>query len=149
MIIGSCLCGGVRFAVEELVGPFELCHCRRCRKASGSAFKARVGVRRRGFRFLQGEDLVRTFEARVIESPPAYASAWCALCGSPAPSAPRGGDWFEIDAGLFDDDLSLAPDKHIYVECAANWDQIADDLPKYDKPTLLALRRGNTNRRSD
>src|ERR1700719_3217788 len=52
MIRGSCLCGGVQFAVEEVVGPFELCHCRRCRKTSGSAFMATVGVRRRGFQFL-------------------------------------------------------------------------------------------------
>jgi hypothetical protein len=140
MITGSCLCGGVRFVVEEIVGPFELCHCRRCRKSSGSAFKAMVGVRRRGFRFLQGEDLVRSFVAPVIESPPGYPAAWCDRCGSPAPLPPSDGDWFEIDAGLFDDDLPLTPDKHIYAECAANWDQIADDLPRYDKPSLMALR---------
>jgi len=40
MIPGSCLCGGVRFAIAKAVGPFELCHCRRCRKSSGSAWAA-------------------------------------------------------------------------------------------------------------
>lgn len=76
----------------------------------------------------------------MIESPPAYATAWCARCGSPAPLAPTKGEWFEIAAGLFDDDLPLNPDKHIYIECAANWNRIADDLPRYDKPSLIALR---------
>ena len=42
-ITGSCLCGGVRFEVDRVVGPFELCHCNRCRKVSGSAFTAMVG----------------------------------------------------------------------------------------------------------
>ena len=46
MIQGGCLCGGVRFEIDRAVGPFELCHCRRCRKASGSAFMAGIGVRR-------------------------------------------------------------------------------------------------------
>jgi hypothetical protein len=41
MMRGSCLCGGVRFEVDRAVGPFELCHCSRCRKASGSALACR------------------------------------------------------------------------------------------------------------
>jgi hypothetical protein len=44
VIRGSGLCGGVRFEIAKAVGPFELCHCNRCRKASGSAFTAFLGV---------------------------------------------------------------------------------------------------------
>ena len=43
MIMGRCLCGGVRFEIVQAVGPFELCHCNRCRKVSGSAFAAMLG----------------------------------------------------------------------------------------------------------
>jgi hypothetical protein len=35
-IKGSCLCGGVRFELDRAAGPFEICHCNRCRKVSGS-----------------------------------------------------------------------------------------------------------------
>ena len=35
MIRGSCLCGGVKFEITRATGPFELCHCSRCRKANG------------------------------------------------------------------------------------------------------------------
>ena len=38
MIRGSCLCGSVKFEIERAAGPFELCHCARCRKVSGSAY---------------------------------------------------------------------------------------------------------------
>jgi len=44
MIKGECLCGAVQFEVASVVGPFELCHCNRCRKSSGSAYAAIVGV---------------------------------------------------------------------------------------------------------
>ena len=44
MIRGGCLCGAIRFEVARFVGPFELCHCSRCRSASGSAFMAMIGV---------------------------------------------------------------------------------------------------------
>ena len=55
MLRGSCLCGGVRFEIERAVGPFELCHCTRCRKVSGSAYLTWLAVRREDFRFLEGE----------------------------------------------------------------------------------------------
>ena len=78
MIRGSCLCGGVRFEIAQASGPFELCHCSRCRKASGSAFVSGLGVRREHFRFIEGEELIRTYEAPVRESPPPYRTNFVA-----------------------------------------------------------------------
>src|SRR3569832_641460 len=37
---GSCLCGGVRFHVAGEPIRVGLCHCKDCRKTSGSAFHA-------------------------------------------------------------------------------------------------------------
>ena len=62
MITGGCLCGGVRFEVDAFVGPFELCHCNRCRKVSGTAFMAAIGVRRDQFRWLSGTALIKRYE---------------------------------------------------------------------------------------
>ena len=100
MIRGSCLCGGVKFEVDRVVGPFELCHCNRCRKVSGSAFMAAVGVRRSDFRFLSGLDLIRSYEAPVIETPPPYKVCFCSRCGSAVPDPEEQAEWFEIAAGL-------------------------------------------------
>jgi hypothetical protein len=58
-LLGSCLCGGVRF---EITAPFRranLCHCSRCRKHSGAAALAQGRVPRSGFRLLSGADLLR------------------------------------------------------------------------------------------
>jgi hypothetical protein len=143
MIRGSCLCGGVAFEVERAVGPFELCHCSRCRKSSGSAFVAGLGVRAQDFRLLCGAELIRTYEAPIREDPPAYCVAFCSRCGSPVPNPPADATWFEIAAGLLDDDPGLRPDKHIFVECKSAWFPISDSLPQFTKARLARLRQAS------
>ncbi|MEQ8827149.1 MAG: GFA family protein, partial [Parvibaculum sp.] len=59
---GSCNCGAVRFEIEGELGPFGFCHCRTCRKASGTAFTANASVKRAQVRFLGGEDAIRRYE---------------------------------------------------------------------------------------
>ena len=140
MIRGGCLCGGIRFEVERFVGPFELCHCNRCRKRCGAAFAPMVGVRADDFRWLQGRELVRSYDAEIVEMPPAYRSSFCRRCGSQVPQPDRDADEFEIAAGLLDDDPGAVPDRHIFIELCAPWFDPADDLPKLEKPALIALR---------
>ena len=140
MIDGSCLCGAVRFEGVRAVGPFELCHCPRCRKASGSAFVAGLGVRVADFRWVAGADQVRSWEAPVRERPPGYRTAFCARCGSPAPNPPDGADWFEIPAGLLQGDPGVRPDRHIFIECKSDWFEIRDALPQVTKEELRRLR---------
>jgi hypothetical protein len=133
----------VRFEVDRVVGPFELCHCNRCRKVSGSAFSAMVGVNADDFRLLSGVDLIREFEAPILRAPPAYRVPFCSRCGSPVPSPRPGEAWFEIPAGLLEGDPQYRPDRHILIEWAAPWHEITDDLPQLDGPALVRLRRGN------
>ena len=59
----SCLCGGVVMTAGVLEGPYVLCHCQSCRKASGSAYGANIAVPQDQFEIVQGETLVRTFES--------------------------------------------------------------------------------------
>lgn len=141
MINGSCLCGGIRFELTRVVGPFELCHCSRCRKVSGSAFLSAVGVRTKDFRLLQGAELIRTYDAPILDAPPPYRSSFCSRCGSQVPNPKPSDDWFEVAAGLLDDDPAMRPDKHIFVELKAPWFAIADDLPQLTKTELIVHRR--------
>ena len=140
MIRGSCLCGAVRFEVDRLTGPFELCHCSRCRKASGSAFLAGVCAPTSEFRFVQGREHIEVFEAPVREQPPGYRRPFCRMCGSPLPDPELSGPLCEIPAGLLDDEPEVRPDRHIFVECRAAWTPTGDGLPELDKQALVALR---------
>jgi hypothetical protein len=141
MIQGSCLCGDVQFEVARAAGPFELCHCSRCRKASGSAFVAGLGVRREDFRFIAGRERIRTYEAPVREVPPGYRRCFCARCGSPVPDPHTDATWFEIPAGVLDDDPQLRPERHVFVDVKSPWFAITDGLPQLDKAALVALRQ--------
>ena len=141
MIAGGCLCGGVRFEIAGAVGPFELCHCPRCRKVSGSAFVSGLGVRLEDFRLLSGAELIRSYEAPIRERPPAYRAAFCSRCGSPVPDPQPGAEWFEIPAGLLDGDPLLRPDRHIFVECKSAWFEVADALPQLTKAELVERRK--------
>jgi len=140
MLRGSCLCGGVRFEIERVAGPFELCHCSRCRKVSGSAFAAGLGVRTEDFRLLSGAELIRDFELPLLEHPPPYGVSFCSRCGSTVPNPAPDSEFFEVAAGLLDDDPGLRPDRHIFTHLKSSWYEIADELPQLDKDALIAFR---------
>lgn len=141
MIRGSCLCGGVKFEIDEVLGPFELCHCSRCRKTSGSAFLATVVVSRQGFRFLQGTELIKIYDAPIRKSPPPYRSMFCGVCGSPVPDPNDTSPEFEIAAGALDDDPKLKPDKHIFIDVKSPWYEIKDQLPQFTEESLAQHRK--------
>jgi len=147
MIHGSCLCGGIRFEFSKPAGPFELCHCRRCRKVTGSAFFSGLYVRVEDFRLLEGHELIATYEAPILREPPAYRVSFCSRCGSPVPNPePRPqrtrsrSGLLEVPAGLLDEDPGMQPDKHIFIELNPPWFEITDDLPRYDLAGLMQLR---------
>jgi hypothetical protein len=101
---------------------------------------ATVGVRRSDFEFLSGVELIESYEAPLLESPPPYRVSFCSRCGSCVPDPADDSEWFEIAAGLLDDDPRLRPDKHIFVELKAPWYEIRDSLPQLDKKALLEAR---------
>ena len=140
MIRGGCLCGGVKMEIARAAGSFELCHCGRCRKASGSAFIPWLEARREDVHLLQGGDLIKTYEAPVRESPPGYRICFCGRCGSPVPDLNAATPLLDIPAGFLDDDPQIRPDKHIFVDVETTWFEITDDLPQFDKIALKKYR---------
>ncbi|OWT80182.1 MULTISPECIES: GFA family protein [unclassified Achromobacter] len=126
MLRGSCLCQGVAFEIAGAVTDLLYCHCAMCRKAHGSAFRARGRVNAAEFRWTRGEDLVRFYE-----SSPGQHRGFCSVCGSnlltkfDADSTSLG-----LALGALDDDPVARPQRHVHVESKAPWHQITDDLPQ-------------------
>jgi len=137
---GECLCGGVRFHVDKFEPVFELCHCNRCRKVSGSAFAAMVKVKTEHYHLDAGIDLINEFQAPVLTSPPAYTVSFCCRCGSKLPTAVPNGDSIEIPAGLFTT-LPIRPDTHICIEYRPSWHEITDSLPVFNRQQLAEHRQ--------
>ncbi len=128
---GSCLCGAVAFEATGLPITFDLDHCSRCRKSSGSAFKAEVIVEPGGFRWLGGQSMVRIYEAPVRETAPGYRRAFCIVCGGPVPIVED--HMINIPAGTLDDDPGVRPRRHIFVAAKATWFEITDGLQRFPR----------------
>jgi hypothetical protein len=141
---GTCLCGGVAFAIDGAGTPMELCHCSRCRKAYGSAFAATFYVEAARFRWIRGEDVVAVYEAPIKKQPPAYRHVFCRVCGSPLPIVRGDINLVEIPAGAVDGDPGTRPVRHIFTRTKAPWFEITDGLARFDERADISARSAET-----
>ena len=126
---GSCLCGGVRYEIVGPIGAAVYCHCSMCRKAHGSAFRARVSVPKTSFRFVQGEELLTSYRSSADT-----IRRFCRICGSPIVNSwdPEP-DSYGLALGSLEDDPGVRATCHVFVGSKAPWYEIADSLPQYQE----------------
>ena len=123
---GSCLCGAIRYEIVGVIVGINYCHCRQCRKASGTAFATNAAVDRVALRLLKGAEQLKGFQ-----SSPGKTRYFCGDCGSPIYShAAAAPGRVYVRIGSLDQDDGLSPDVHIHVESKAPWYAIADSLPQ-------------------
>ena len=129
MYEGSCLCGQIAYRVEGELSDFGYCHCRSCRKASGSAHGANAGLHRRSFTLSDPDGMLREYE-----SSPGKFRAFCTNCGSPLyayiGSTP---DLIRIRLGSLDTPFAKRAQAHTFVRDKASWEIIHGDLPQFDE----------------
>ncbi|WP_459696665.1 GFA family protein [Acidisoma sp. C75] len=120
---GGCLCGACRY--ESFGRPLNsrVCHCRRCQKATGSAFYARVMV---------PLDRVRiTGPVRWFDAGTGVRRGFCGECGTTLFSERRSANTIGLSMGSLDDADGLAPSDHIWVSAKQRWLTFDDGLPQY------------------
>lgn len=129
---GSCLCGAIKYRVTGKAARFTLCHCSRCRKATGSANSSNIGLAEGQLEWKQGEDLVCHFKLPEAER---FATAFCVRCGSPLPRHLPEIGMIVVPAGSLDENPGISPQEHIFWDSRAKWLEPEAELPKYeDKP---------------
>ena len=126
---GSCLCKGIKF---KIVGDFEsfyLCHCRYCRKDTGSAHAANLFSTSAKIEWLKSETEIKTYQ------PPksSHVKAFCANCGSALPNLQMDNKLLVVPAGCLDTELLKIPDAHIFVSNKANWDESLEKVKKFER----------------
>jgi hypothetical protein len=128
-LIGSCLCGGVRFEVTEPFVTLSYCHCTNCKKLSGGGGTANGRARTAAIRVVEGESLLHTYQP--LEG---TAKTFCSVCGSNL----FGGGWPEFEEAsvrlsAIDSPLGQRPEVHNYVRSVAPWETLPDDgLERFD-----------------
>jgi hypothetical protein len=127
-LTGGCLCGGVRFEVDEPPISASYCHCTRCQRRTGTAASVQARIVPGSLRIVSGEELVRAFEPED-----GFPKEFCSACGSALWSRnPDNPDALGVRMGAFDEDPGVRPSYRQYVAYAAQWEPIPDDgLPRF------------------
>ena len=122
-LTGTCLCGGVRFAVRV---PFErviVCHCASCKKISGGGGTANGRARSSDITILEGDEQVTTYQ-------PAEGSAksFCSRCGTNL----FGGGWPDseqcsVRLSALDEPFAGPIESHNFIRSLAPWEVLPDD----------------------
>lgn len=124
----SCLCGGVKLALNAEPGPIQICHCAMCRKAHGGPFATYAAMRASAIDVSEGRELLASYE-----SSPGIRRIFCKHCGSPLFSTTaEQPDVVRIRVGIIDGTLRTRPNAHYYVGQMANWWRIDDQLLRFE-----------------
>jgi len=126
-ITGSCLCGGIRYAVSGPIGPIVHCHCTTCRKAHGAAFSSVAAVADADFSLSGGELLER------YESSAGKHRHFCSRCGTQLYAKRDGTQHLILRMGSLDDHPRSTERSHIWVSQKASWYTIDARLPTFDE----------------
>lgn len=135
--LGSCLCGAVRFEVEGDFQRFYLCHCRHCRKDTGSAHAANLFAPAATLRWVAGKDRVTCFTLPSTR----HSKSFCSTCGSALPNVQQEGALLVVPAGSLDGELTLKPDAHIFCARRAGWDNGLGEIPMMEGRYTSSLKR--------
>jgi hypothetical protein len=127
MLTGECECGAVRYVVPDAFLYAANCHCSRCRRATGSAFKPFAGIEREKLRLEKG-----AYSLKVVGEDDANDTR-CVSCGSLLYSVVRDGDFVHVAMGSLRDAPSIRPTHHIFATSKAGWFEITDQLPQFDE----------------
>jgi len=126
---GSCLCGAVQFEFTGEAQRFYHCHCKRCRKLTGTGHASNILVTpESGLSWKTGEELLRRYKVPEAER---FYNCFCSQCGSPMPRVVPELNGVLISAGSLDSDLPMQPQARIFWDSRADWSCSEGDLPAY------------------
>ena len=108
---GSCLCGAVSYQVTGEAVRFYHCHCKRCRKATGTGHASNLLMApQTSISWLKGEEMLARYKVPEAER---FYNCFCTQCGGPMPRVVPELDAVLIPAGSLDSDSPIPPQGRI------------------------------------
>ena len=128
-LTGRCLCEAIAYEITGGLGPIYNCHCSKCRRWHGAAFRTRSAVPAQNFKWIQGEEHLAKYRSSEHGT-----KTFCSICGSNLISIRDDNpDYIGFALGGLEQDPSTRPLGHIFVGSKAPWYEITDDLSQYDE----------------
>ncbi len=127
MIKGRCECQRVRYEANAKIEDFSHCHCSQCRRLHGAGFASFGGIPRNSFRFVSGEQDLRTYaSSKQIDR------IFCGNCGSNMLCDYKlEPESLYLIMSTVEGDPALPPGYHQFVGSKAPWITIGDGLPQH------------------
>ena len=125
---GSCLCGSVTYEISGESMHFYHCHCRRCRKATGTGHASNIIMRPDAVAWTTGEHLLSYYK---VPDAKRFATTFCKTCGSLMPRIAPDNSVAVIPAGTLDDDPGIKPDARIFQDSRSGWSCDDSELPAH------------------
>jgi hypothetical protein len=116
-ISGECLCGTVKFSVNEDFDNFYLCHCKQCQQITGSAFAANILTSLDNITWICGTTRITTFRHPDRD----FSKAFCDKCGSGLPYPNKTNTALVIPAGCLKGPIKIKPEARVFAEESPNW----------------------------
>ena len=130
---GGCLCGAVRFRVTGALRDVVNCHCTMCQKLHG-VFGAHSKARKNNIAIIEDRGLTWYRTSKIARR------GFCRECGSSLFWQPDEQDATGILAGSLDQPTGLKTMGHIFVGEKADFYEISDPLPQFEKSSDGALK---------
>ncbi|QLC21583.1 GFA family protein [Parasphingopyxis sp. CP4] len=127
---GGCLCGAVRYRIEEDSPPCYACHCTECQTHSGSAFVLQMPVFANKF-IIEGKVVTADQDLPNGRVSTIHCCATC-LVRLFAKVTGREG-LVTVRAGTLDNSKTLTPVAHIWVRSKQEWLEIPDGHRVFEK----------------
>ena len=122
---GGCLCGALRFAARGKPLWVAHCHCRSCRRNTGSAFATFVGYKQGQVRIVKGA-------LQSYASSPGVVRSFCGTCGTPLSyAAERYPGEIHLYVSTLDRPEAFEPGAHVHVGEQLPWLHLDDGLPRF------------------
>ena len=128
--LGSCLCGAVQYEISGEPTKFYHCHCKRCRKATGTGHASNLLIKPGSIKWLKGEELIKGYK---VPEAIRFTNRFCSVCGGRVPRYVKETDFIVIPAGSLDSDPTIRPQARIFWDSRASWSCRGDELPVHSE----------------
>ena len=124
---GSCLCGSIKYRVDDELKFVVNCHCRFCSKAHGAAFTTLLFMPFSRLELLEGKGFLAGYEVKTLGA----IRCFCSSCGTRLYNYSPSRGMISLIVATLDTNEVLRPLAHINVGSKCSWHAIGDGLPQF------------------
>ena len=127
-IKGTCLCGKIRYEINNRFDQLYLCHCKQCQKTSGSDYVSNLFGDVGSLNWLSGENLIERFDFPGRE----FSNVFCKVCGSGVPYLNQNGTAIVVRAGSLDGKPIVETISKIFYAERSQWTDECETVNTYN-----------------